>query len=148
MQPRAIQSLKLSCTKGAPEKEFPFFDTPFFPTCNPVIGPPELICCTRSLDIPGPVHLYIRLMINRTVSVLYIVSIALTSILFYGCACLIWCLTKPFDKRLVMLHQFTSFWATLYIWTSRKPRNWPENELLPMWTNTAPRMNRVVEDRW
>lgn len=56
-------------------------------------------------------------MINRSVSVLYIVFIALTSILFYGCACLIWCLTKPFDKRLVILHQFTSFWATLYIWT-------------------------------
>ena len=56
-------------------------------------------------------------MINRTVSVLYIVFIALTSILLFGCACLIWCLTKPFDKRLVMLHQFTSFWAALYIWT-------------------------------
>ncbi len=37
-------------------------------------------------------------MINRTVSVLYIVFIALTSLLFYGCACLIWCLTKPFDR--------------------------------------------------
>ena len=56
-------------------------------------------------------------MINRTVSVLYIVFIALTSLLFYGCACLIWCLTKPFDKRLAILHQFTSFWAALYIWT-------------------------------
>jgi 1-acyl-sn-glycerol-3-phosphate acyltransferase len=58
-----------------------------------------------------------RVMINRTVSVLYIAFIALTSILFFGCACIIWLLTKPFDRRLALLHQFTSFWATLYLWT-------------------------------
>lgn len=56
-------------------------------------------------------------MINRTVSALYIAFIALTSILFFGFACIIWVLTKPFDKRLTRLHQFTSFWATLYLWT-------------------------------
>lgn len=58
-----------------------------------------------------------RPMINRAVSVLYIAFIALTSILLFGCAFIIWCLTKPFDRRLVILHQFTSFWAALYIWT-------------------------------
>jgi 1-acyl-sn-glycerol-3-phosphate acyltransferase len=29
----------------------------------------------------------------------------------------IWALTSPFDRRLVVLHQFTSFWACLYLWT-------------------------------
>jgi len=58
-----------------------------------------------------------RPMINRVVSVLYLIFIALTSIPLFGCAVIIWCLTKPFDKRLIILHQFTSFWATLYIWT-------------------------------
>ena len=56
-------------------------------------------------------------MIKRAVSVLYIVFIALTSILFFGCASIIWCLTKPLDRRLVILHWFTSFWAALYLWT-------------------------------
>lgn len=73
-------------------------------------------------------------MINRTVSVLYIVFIALTSVLFFGCACLIWCLTKPFDKRLVMLHQFTSFWATLYIWT------------MPAWSVKANGRQKIKKD--
>ena len=55
-------------------------------------------------------------MINRCVSVLFLLFIALTSIILFGCAFVIWCLTKPFDRRLVILHWFTSFWATLYIW--------------------------------
>jgi len=56
-------------------------------------------------------------MINRVVSVVYLIFIALTSIPLFGCAVIIWCLTKPFGKQLAWLHQFTSFWATLYIWT-------------------------------
>ena len=56
-------------------------------------------------------------MINRAVSLLYLLFIALTSIPLFGCAFIIWCLTKPFDRRLLILHRFTSFWAALYIWT-------------------------------
>ncbi|MBW1889305.1 MAG: 1-acyl-sn-glycerol-3-phosphate acyltransferase [Deltaproteobacteria bacterium] len=40
-------------------------------------------------------------MMNRIISVLYIVFIALTSIVLYLAACLIWCLTRLFDKRLM-----------------------------------------------
>jgi 1-acyl-sn-glycerol-3-phosphate acyltransferase len=56
-------------------------------------------------------------MINRLISISFIIFIALSSIVFFLLACLIWCLTRPFDKRLALLHQFTSFWAALYIWT-------------------------------
>lgn len=56
-------------------------------------------------------------MINRLVSISFILFIALSSIFFFLVACIIWCLTRPFDKRLMLLHQFTSFWAALYIWT-------------------------------
>ncbi len=43
-----------------------------------------------------------RAMMNRIISVLYIVFIALTSIVFYPVACLIWSLTRLFDKRLML----------------------------------------------
>ena len=55
-------------------------------------------------------------MLNRFVSVGFITFIALTSIIFFLVACLLWCLTRPFDRRLTLLHLFTSFWASLYLW--------------------------------
>ncbi len=42
--------------------------------------------------------------------------IVVTSILFMPVAFLIWALTVLFDRRLVALHMFTSFWASLYTW--------------------------------
>ena len=56
-------------------------------------------------------------MLNRLISIVFIVFIALTSVVFYLAACLLWLITRPFDPRLVVLHQFTSFWAALYLWT-------------------------------
>lgn len=44
---------------------------------------------------------------------------------FFILALLIWLLTIPFDRRLVLLHMFTSFWACLYLWT------------MPAWSVTA-----------
>jgi hypothetical protein len=35
---------------------------------------------------------------------------------FFVLALTIWLLTVPFDRRLVWLHMFTSFWACLYLW--------------------------------
>ncbi len=55
-------------------------------------------------------------MYNRIMSVFIIIFIYASSALFYIVALVIWLLTRPFDRRLVFLHLFTCFWATLYIW--------------------------------
>lgn len=52
----------------------------------------------------------------RVIAVAYIVFIFLTSSVFFVVALLIWLVTYPFDKRLWLLHRFTCFWASLYIW--------------------------------
>ena len=63
-----------------------------------------------------PNLLYSSPMTNRIISMLFIIFMALTSIFFFLVACIIWCLTRPFDRRLSLLHQFTSFWSSLYLW--------------------------------
>jgi 1-acyl-sn-glycerol-3-phosphate acyltransferase len=49
-------------------------------------------------------------------SVLFWVSIVLSSIVLFPIALLIWLVTVPLDGRLVLLHRFTCFWASLYSW--------------------------------
>src|SRR5690349_5079957 len=44
--------------------------------------------------------------------------IAVSSLLLFPVAVLIWAVTAPFDRRLRVLHQFTCFWASLYTWTN------------------------------
>ncbi len=56
-------------------------------------------------------------MIDRIISLLFVFFIAISSVIFFVLAFLIWFCTLLFDRRLVVLHQFTSFWAYLYIWT-------------------------------
>ncbi|WP_300667059.1 1-acyl-sn-glycerol-3-phosphate acyltransferase [Desulfoluna sp.] len=56
-------------------------------------------------------------MLNRLISKLFLAYIALTSLVFYVIAVLIWVVTRPFDKRLVILHLYSCFWASVYIWT-------------------------------
>jgi 1-acyl-sn-glycerol-3-phosphate acyltransferase len=55
-------------------------------------------------------------MLNRLISIGIISFIGITSPLLFLVAVTIWALTVCFDRRLVILHQFTSFWATLYLW--------------------------------
>jgi 1-acyl-sn-glycerol-3-phosphate acyltransferase len=43
---------------------------------------------------------------------------ALTSIVCFPVAVGLWVITAPFDRRRVVLHQFTCFWASLYTWLS------------------------------
>lgn len=52
----------------------------------------------------------------RLIAVLYIFFVFLTSAIFFVIAVLIWLVTLPFDRRLTLLHRFTCFWASLYIW--------------------------------
>ena len=62
-------------------------------------------------------------MFNRLVAVVFLLYIALSSVPLFLVAVLIWSLTRAFDRRLVWLHAFTSFWAAHYIW------------LMPAWKN-------------
>jgi 1-acyl-sn-glycerol-3-phosphate acyltransferase len=58
----------------------------------------------------------------RPVLGLHLLSLAfwaflvLSSVALFPIAVLIWAVTAPFDRRLVALHRFTSFWASLYTW--------------------------------
>ena len=55
-------------------------------------------------------------MTNRIISVLFLSFIALSSMVLFLLALIIWLTTVLFDKRLRILHYFTSFWASIYIW--------------------------------
>jgi len=53
---------------------------------------------------------------NRLIALLYITFVFVTSSAFFLIAILIWLTTKLIDPRLALLHKFTCFWASLYIW--------------------------------
>ena len=55
-------------------------------------------------------------LIFRLIGILYISFVFLTSAFFFLIALTIWLTTILFDKRLWLLHRFTCFWASLYIW--------------------------------
>lgn len=52
----------------------------------------------------------------RVGSASYWLFVAIVAIAMFPFAVLIWLLTRPFDRRLVLLHRFTCFWASLYTW--------------------------------
>ena len=58
----------------------------------------------------------VRRLRNRTIAVIFIAFVFLTSFFFFLVALLIWLTTRPFDRRLRLLHSFTSRWAALYLW--------------------------------
>ncbi len=53
---------------------------------------------------------------RRVWSFVFWIFLALSSILLYPVAVLVWAGTLPFDRRRVVLHRFTCFWASLYTW--------------------------------
>jgi 1-acyl-sn-glycerol-3-phosphate acyltransferase len=55
-------------------------------------------------------------MLRRALSLVFWIFLTLSSILLYPVAVLIWAATLPFDRRKVLLHKFTCFWASLYSW--------------------------------
>lgn len=55
-------------------------------------------------------------MFNRCVAALFLLFFGLTSAVFFIVALMIWLLTVTVDRRLILLHLFTSFWASLYLW--------------------------------
>lgn len=54
--------------------------------------------------------------LRRTLSAAFWAFVVLSSVLLFPLALLIWIVTLPFDRRLVALHRFTCFWASLYTW--------------------------------
>ena len=57
-------------------------------------------------------------MIARVASLAFWAFMAVSSLLLFPVALLVWAVTAPFDRRLRALHQFTCFWASLYSWTN------------------------------
>lgn len=53
---------------------------------------------------------------NRLIALAILIFIGLTSIVFFMAALVIWAATVLFDRRLTLLHRFTSLWAVLYLW--------------------------------
>ena len=49
-------------------------------------------------------------------STLFWIFITLSSLAMFPLALLCWALTLPFDRRKVVLHRLTCFWASLYTW--------------------------------
>ena len=55
-------------------------------------------------------------MLRRTLSAAFWGFMLVSSALLFPLAFLIWAVTVLFDRRLVALHRFTCFWASLYTW--------------------------------
>jgi 1-acyl-sn-glycerol-3-phosphate acyltransferase len=77
----------------------------------------------------------IRSSINAFVAIVFICFVFLTSILFFPIALFIWFVTIFFDRRLRWLHQFTCFWASLYLW------------VFPLWTITVHGREKIDKDK-
>lgn len=57
-------------------------------------------------------------MMRAVGSLIFWAFVAISSILLFPFALLIWLLTVLFDKKRVILHRFTCFWASIYTWTN------------------------------
>jgi 1-acyl-sn-glycerol-3-phosphate acyltransferase len=55
-------------------------------------------------------------LIRRIYSTLFWAFVLITSVVLFPVAVLIWAVTAPFDRRKVVLHRFTCWWASLYTW--------------------------------
>jgi 1-acyl-sn-glycerol-3-phosphate acyltransferase len=55
-------------------------------------------------------------MLRAAGSALFWIFMTLSSVAMFPVALLCWALTLPFDRRKVILHRLTCFWASLYTW--------------------------------
>lgn len=74
-------------------------------------------------------------MLNRVFSALFLIFIFTSSAFFFLVALVIWLCTVVFDKRLVILHMFTSFWACFYLW------------IKPAWSISIKGRDKIKKDR-
>ena len=76
-------------------------------------------------------------MLNRVIAAFYIAFVGISSAFFFCIALVIWLLTVLVDKRLVLLHLFSSFWASVYLW------------VMPAWSVRVQGRNTVrLRDRY
>ena len=73
-------------------------------------------------------------MTNRIIALFFLAFMGISSAVFFILAVLIRICTAPFDKRLVLLHMFTSFWACLYLWA------------MPAWSVSAAGREKIRKD--
>jgi 1-acyl-sn-glycerol-3-phosphate acyltransferase len=73
-------------------------------------------------------------MLQRLYSTLFWIFLTVSSIVLFPLAMLIWAITVPFDRRKVLLHRFTCFWASLYTW------------LNPVWPVTVEGRGKIRPD--
>ena len=52
----------------------------------------------------------------RLASTAFWTFLTISSISLFPVAALVWLVTLPFDRRKVVLHQFTCFWGSIYTW--------------------------------
>lgn len=52
---------------------------------------------------------------NRALSLCYWLVVGLVAIAMFPVALLLWVVTRPFDRRGVVLHRFTNLWALIYV---------------------------------
>jgi 1-acyl-sn-glycerol-3-phosphate acyltransferase len=55
-------------------------------------------------------------MLGRIISIALLIYMGITFPIFYVVAVLIWFVTYPFDRKLKILHYYTCFWGSMYIW--------------------------------
>ncbi len=55
-------------------------------------------------------------MLRRVSSLMFWIFLVVSSIVLFPIALLIWAVTVLVDRKLVVLHRFTCFWASLYTW--------------------------------
>ncbi len=67
---------------------------------------------------PGGPGCYTAAVRRRLGSLLFWVFLTVSSLVLFPVALLLWAVTVAFDRRLVVLHRFTCFWASLYTWCS------------------------------
>src|SRR5215510_11812502 len=67
-------------------------------------------------------------------SALFWAFLTVTSIALFPVAVLVWAITRPFDRRLRVLHLFTCFWASLYTWAN------------PAWPVTVVGRGKIARD--
>jgi 1-acyl-sn-glycerol-3-phosphate acyltransferase len=60
--------------------------------------------------------IYKNFMFNIFVTVYTWIYVFISLVLYFPIACLIWAFTILFDKRLRLLHLFTSFWGVSFVW--------------------------------
>jgi 1-acyl-sn-glycerol-3-phosphate acyltransferase len=74
-------------------------------------------------------------MVNRIISLCFLVFMAVSSALFFVIALLIRLCTAGFDRQLVALHLFTSFWASVYLW------------VMPVWSVSTQGREKIAKGK-